>query len=77
MSKNEEPKEAEGTCYFFNYYYDKAGRPIVTSCLMEIETIPLMLPTYCRGLAICSSLDFGNLTKKRGRLIAKGRALSR
>jgi hypothetical protein len=56
--------------YLYRHLYDSKGRPVVTICTLEQNK------TYARGIAICSPLDIkaGNLSKKRGRQIARGRA---
>lgn len=50
--------------------HDGARRPVVSVCLVEDDD-----GVFSRGIAVCSPLDFGNLTKKKGKLIARNRAL--
>uniref|UniRef100_A0A6M3KBA2 Uncharacterized protein n=1 Tax=viral metagenome TaxID=1070528 RepID=A0A6M3KBA2_9ZZZZ len=74
--KKEKPKPIN---VMFLNGYDSKGRPVVTSCLALFSENSGEITDrfiYCRGTAICSSLDFCRLTKKRGRQIALGRAIS-
>ena len=55
----------------YQFLYDRKGRPIITICTLTTGG------PFARGVAICSIQDIkaGTFCKKRGRIIAKGRAL--
>ncbi len=57
----------------YQFLYDRKGRPIITICTLTLGTGG----PFARGVAICSIQDIkaGTFCKKRGRVIAKGRAL--
>lgn len=52
---------------YFYYLRDKENKPVITVCLLEHAK------ATARGVSICSLRDFPD--KKRGRAIARGRAL--
>lgn len=55
----------------YDFFYDKKGRPLITICTSKHPG-----GIYTRGIAICSELDIknGTFSKKKGRLIARGRS---
>jgi len=53
---------------YFYYYRDEGNVPLVTVCLIKWTKV------VCRGMAICSPLDYPE--KKEGRIKAKGRAFA-
>ncbi len=57
----------------YQFLYDRKGRPIITICTLTLGAGMV----FARGVAICSIQDIkaGTFCKKRGRIIAKGRAL--
>lgn len=57
-------------CYHY-HRYDNANRPVVSVCLVYDREAGV----FSRGIAICSPRDYGSLTNKKGKMIARNRAL--
>ena len=72
--KNESPTHAYNVYHY--HKYDASGRPVVSVCLIESESVIGCFHQYFRGVALCSPLDFGCLTCKEGKRIARKRALT-
>jgi hypothetical protein len=56
----------------YSHLYDSRDRPVVTVATVKHEN-----GIFTRGIAICSIMDIkaGTFSKKRGRVIARGRAM--
>lgn len=58
---------------FYYYGRDTMKRPVVTVCLLTGVDKSGFTEVYSRGVAVCSPLDIP--CKKKGRVLAKGRAV--